>query len=69
MGSHLKSTDLSTETKQTILKAFSKLKQNVLWKFEDDTLTDIPKNVKILKWLPQSDVLGNFSFLFFNELN
>lgn len=64
MGSHLKSTDLSTETKQAILKAFSRLKQNVLWKFEDETLTNLPNNVKISKWLPQSDILGNFSLFF-----
>ena len=30
-----------------------------MWKFEDDTLTDLPKNVKILKWLPQSDILAH----------
>lgn len=58
MGSNLKSAQMPQEMKKTILKAFSRLKQNVLWKFEDDTLTDLPKNVKIEKWLPQSDVLG-----------
>lgn len=59
MGSHLKSAQLPNEKKQEILKAFSRLKQDVLWKFEDDTLKDVPKNVKILKWVPQSDVLAH----------
>lgn len=59
MGSHLKSAQLPEEKKRAILRAFAKLKQNVLWKFEDDTLEDVPENVKISKWVPQSDVLGN----------
>lgn len=50
---------MPNELKRGILNAFAKLKQNVLWKFEDDSLTDIPKNVKISKWLPQSDILAH----------
>lgn len=59
MGSHLKSVQLPPEKRNAILKAFSRLKQDVLWKFEDDTLPDLPKNVKISKWLPQSDILAH----------
>ena len=58
LGSHIKSTELPPETKQAILSAFSRIKQDVLWKFEDDTLTNLPKNVKIAKWLPQTDILA-----------
>lgn len=46
---------------QMFLDAFSRLKQNVLWKFENDNLPGQPKNVKIGKWLPQSDILGKFA--------
>lgn len=59
MGSHLQSAEFPEEIKRSILKVFSRLKQNVLWKFEDDTIKDLPKNVKISKWLPQSDILAH----------
>lgn len=58
LGSHIKSADLPTETRDAILKAFSRIKQDVLWKFEED-LPNLPKNVKISKWLPQSDILAH----------
>ncbi|XP_076249991.1 UDP-glucosyltransferase 2-like isoform X2 [Rhynchophorus ferrugineus] len=59
MGSNVNSKDMPKELKQEIIKSFSKLKENVLWKYEDDTLTDLPKNVKIEKWLPQQDILAH----------
>ncbi|CAH1984086.1 unnamed protein product [Acanthoscelides obtectus] len=58
MGSTLKSTDFAEDKKKAILNVFSKLKQKVLWKFETD-LSDKPNNVKIMKWLPQKDVLAH----------
>lgn len=57
LGTNVKGTDLPPETTQALLKAFSRLKQNILWKFEGE-LPNLPKNVKIMKWLPQSDILG-----------
>lgn len=57
MGSNLKSKDLPLETREGILRVFSKLKEKVLWKFEED-LPGRPANVKIEKWLPQQDILG-----------
>lgn len=47
------------------LETFRKLKQNVLWKFEDESLNDIPKNVMIRKWLPQTDILAHPNILLF----
>jgi glucuronosyltransferase len=44
--------------RQAFLTAFSKLKQKVLWKWESDSLPGQPNNVKLGKWLPQSDILG-----------
>ncbi|XP_050293077.1 UDP-glycosyltransferase UGT5-like [Anthonomus grandis grandis] len=58
MGSNLKSKDLPKEKRQALLKAFGKLKQKVLWKFEED-LPDKPPNVVIRSWLPQQDVLAH----------
>ncbi|XP_044268837.1 UDP-glycosyltransferase UGT5-like [Tribolium madens] len=58
MGSNLKSDDLKPEVRDGILKAFSKIKEKVLWKFEND-LPNLPSNVKIMKWIPQQDVLAH----------
>lgn len=35
------------------------MKQRVLWKYEDESLTDIPSNVYIQKWMPQNDILAH----------
>jgi len=52
------------ETKRNaILRAFSKVKQQVLWKWESDTLPGQPSNVKLGKWLPQSDILGECCYI------
>ena len=62
MGSNLKSAEMPNKTIEAITNAFSKLKQKVIWKWEEDTLPGKPENVKLGKWLPQSDILGIFSF-------
>ncbi|KAF2905636.1 hypothetical protein ILUMI_00538 [Ignelater luminosus] len=59
LGSNLQSKNLPKEKRESILKAFSKLKQKVLWKWEDETLPNQPPNVKLSKWLPQSDVIAH----------
>lgn len=59
MGSNVKSKDLPLHIRQSLLKCFTKLKQNVLWKFENENLNEIPENVKIVKWLPQQDILAH----------
>ena len=59
MGSNLNSSQMPEDKKQAFLEAFSKLKQKVLWKWETDSLPGQPNNVKLGKWLPQSDILGN----------
>jgi hypothetical protein len=46
--------------RNAFLKVFSMLKQQVLWKWETDSLPGQPGNVKLGKWLPQSDILGKF---------
>jgi glucuronosyltransferase len=49
---------MALEKRQVFLEAFSELSQMVLWKFESDILPGQPPNLKIGKWLPQSDILG-----------
>ncbi|XP_055531724.1 UDP-glycosyltransferase UGT5-like [Wyeomyia smithii] len=59
MGSNIKSKDLPPVKRDAFLKAFGKLKQRVLWKFEDENLPNKPGNVKISPWVPQSDLLAH----------
>ncbi|CAH0545937.1 unnamed protein product [Brassicogethes aeneus] len=58
MGSSLNASMLPNHLKQSILRTFGKLQQKVLWKLETD-LPGKPKNVKIVDWLPQNDVLAH----------
>lgn len=58
MGSNLKSTMFDNENKEAFLKTFSKLKQKIIWKYEED-LPEKPNNVLIDKWLPQADILAH----------
>ncbi|XP_017774667.1 PREDICTED: UDP-glucuronosyltransferase 2B16-like isoform X2 [Nicrophorus vespilloides] len=57
LGSNMKSKDIPEKTRDIILETFSKLPYKILWKFEAETLPGKPDNVKIVKWLPQQDVL------------
>ncbi|XP_068211135.1 UDP-glycosyltransferase UGT5-like isoform X2 [Palaemon carinicauda] len=59
LGSVVKSTDLPEENRQMLVKVFSSLKQRVLWKWDADSMPGLPPNVKIMKWLPQQDILGH----------
>ncbi|CRK94520.1 CLUMA_CG008025, isoform A [Clunio marinus] len=59
LGSNAKSTFLSKETLQILLKVFASLKQRVVMKWEADTMENQPKNVFISQWLPQDDVLAH----------
>ncbi|XP_055379342.1 UDP-glycosyltransferase UGT5-like [Condylostylus longicornis] len=59
LGTNLKSSDIPQEKLKAILNVFKKLKQRVLWKWEDEYLPNCPDNVMIKKWIPQSDVLAH----------
>lgn len=58
LGSNLKPSVLPEEKRNALLKAFGKLKVNVLWKWDENNLPGQPSNVKIGKWFPQVDILG-----------
>ena len=62
MGSNLKGYLMPESKRNAFLGAFSKLKQRVLWKWESDTSPGKLSNVKFDKWLPQSDILGEYCY-------
>lgn len=56
-GSMIRAESLPIEKRTSLLKAFSSFKQTFVWKWENETLPNQPKNVHIRKWLPQRDIL------------
>ncbi|XP_018334023.2 UDP-glucuronosyltransferase 2B15-like [Agrilus planipennis] len=60
LGSICQSKDMAPETRDIILRVFSKLKQKVVWKWEDQNSTfTLPPNVRFEKWVPQQDILAH----------
>ncbi|KAH8281700.1 hypothetical protein KR054_002412, partial [Drosophila jambulina] len=59
LGSRMSSAELSPEKLRIFLKVFGSLKQRILWKFEDESLDNLPPNVRLQRWLPQNDVLAH----------
>lgn len=44
---------------------FRKIKQRVIWKYENETIPDLPPNAMIRKWLPQNDILAHERVILF----
>ncbi|VVC36155.1 UDP-glucuronosyl/UDP-glucosyltransferase [Cinara cedri] len=59
LGSVIKSSEMPRETVKLLLSKLANIKQTVLWKWEDDQLPDLPKNVIVRKWFPQNDILNH----------
>lgn len=64
LGSFLQSSKMPKEKIEIFLTAFGKLKQRVIWKFEDESYK-VPSNVLVKKWLPQSDILAHPNIVLF----
>lgn len=58
LGSDFKSEDFPKTMKKKLLQMFGKLKQTVIWKYEGHDLMDIPKNLVIMDWTPQTSILS-----------
>ncbi|XP_026735708.1 UDP-glucuronosyltransferase 2B31-like [Trichoplusia ni] len=56
-GTNVDPTQLPPERIQVLVKAFSQLPYDVLWKWNGDELPGRTENIRISKWLPQSDLL------------
>jgi len=57
-GSNIKMSDLEERDVQSFVESFRKLKQIVLWKWENGTISNLPDNVYIDKWFPQQYILS-----------
>ncbi|GBP64736.1 UDP-glucuronosyltransferase 2B31 [Eumeta japonica] len=58
-GSNVKSSELPAEKKDAFINVFKKLKQIVLWKWEEPLLENKPENVIIRAWMPQKEILAH----------
>lgn len=58
LGTNVKSEHIGNETLINIIDSFNELPYDVLWKYEGDKLPEKPKNIKLIKWAPQQDVLS-----------
>lgn len=63
-GSNVFSANIPSEKQKVILETLSELPFKVIWKFEADDLEGKPDNVKLVKWVPQQDVLRKWFLLF-----
>jgi len=59
MGSVMRGTNLPENKRKLFLSVFGKMRERVLWKWENDTMPELPPNVKLSKWFPQQDILGH----------
>ena len=62
-GSVLQGSQVPTDKKEALLKAFGSLKQKVLMKWESDDMEGKPDNMMVRKFLPQQVVKANQSNL------
>ena len=58
-GSALSPSKMVPERKAAFINAFKRLPMPIIWKWDDDDLSDMPKNVIVKKWLPQNDLLAH----------
>ncbi|KAH8262908.1 hypothetical protein KR044_001794, partial [Drosophila immigrans] len=60
LGSNVKSSHLKADTNNKMYNVLSKLKQRVIWKWEDlDNTPGKSDNILYSKWLPQDDILAH----------
>ena len=59
-GSALKPSQMTNSQINVFHESFQELKDiPIIWKWDEDDLSRIPKNVMISKWLPQNDLLAH----------
>nr|XP_053652053.1 UDP-glycosyltransferase UGT5-like [Cherax quadricarinatus] len=59
MGRTVQGSVMPDKYRMVFLEVFASLEQRVLWKWETETMEGLPSNVRLAKWLPQQDILGD----------
>ncbi|XP_064074700.1 UDP-glucosyltransferase 2-like [Vanessa tameamea] len=58
-GTNSKPSSLPPERIQILMNTFSQLKYDIILKWDTEELSNCPKNVRVGKWFPQSDLLSH----------
>jgi UDP:flavonoid glycosyltransferase YjiC (YdhE family) len=60
MGSSVLTAKMPDMLRHMFIRAFEQLPYLVLWKWEagESSISDLPDNVRLGRWLPQQDILG-----------
>jgi len=58
-GSVVKATHLPRHQVDMFMRQLGQINRTVLWKWESDDLPELPPNVVVSKWFPQTDILGH----------
>ena len=58
LGGNLRPSKMSAEKKKHIISTLTKLKQKVIWKWDEELVVD-EKRIMVSKWLPQDDILAH----------
>ncbi|KAK2822006.1 hypothetical protein Q5P01_022071 [Channa striata] len=51
--------DMPEETSSVFLEAFKRISQKVIWRYTGQVPNNVTDNVKIMKWVPQKDLLAH----------
>ncbi|RVE61581.1 hypothetical protein OJAV_G00172110 [Oryzias javanicus] len=51
--------DMPEEITSVFLEAFRQIPQTVIWRYTGMVPDNIPKNIKLMKWVPQNDLLAH----------
>lgn len=43
---------------QAFIKTFARLPHHVIWQWQGKPREDLPKNILLVPWIPQQDLLG-----------
>jgi len=60
---------LPDEVIEVFINVLKKLKQKVMWKWNSKNLPKLPDQVMVSDWFPQPDILGNYNYYNYSEID